>query len=85
MSFSDLLFCWLTRIVTKNAAGAVLIGNSYARDDAGRIKVIDGLLAADDWTYTYDDLDRLTSATNASDASLSETTGPRRASRAFVR
>jgi RHS repeat-associated protein len=64
---------WLMRIVTKTAANAVLLDNSYTRDLAGRITAIDGVAAQDDWGYGYDDLDRLTLASNAGDAALSET------------
>ena len=51
----------------------VTLDSSYSRDAAGRILAIDGLNARDDWTYTYDDLDRLVSATNLGDPALSET------------
>jgi YD repeat-containing protein len=64
---------WLLRVLTKNAGGAALIDNAYTRDAAGRILTITGLTPAESWTYTYDDLDRLLTATNAGDASLSET------------
>lgn len=53
---------------------------TYTRDGAGRITVIDGAPStsdaagtADDWTYTYNNLDWLLTATNAASTSLSET------------
>ena len=76
---------WVTGILTKDISGKVLSNALYTRDAAGRILTINGQRTRDDWTYTYDDLDRLLTATNAGDASLTETTGPRQASRAFVR
>jgi RHS repeat-associated protein len=63
---------WLIRITTKNAAGVALIDNAYSRDAAGRIYAINGVTPGDHWSYTYDDLDRLTGAQNFGDASLTE-------------
>jgi hypothetical protein len=72
--------------VTKDAAGAELMNNFYSRDSRiGRIYAVAGLTTDENWTYYYDDLDRLTYAGNAGDWTRAETTGPRRASRAFVR
>lgn len=45
----------------------VLMDNQYSRDLLGRIKTITGLTANDNWTYTYDDLSRLTGADNGGD------------------
>ena len=59
---------WLTRISTKDANGIILMQNAYTRDLGGRITAINGSRIRDDWTYTYDDLDRLLTATNAGDA-----------------
>jgi len=64
---------WLTRIVTTRPGGTVILDTTYTRDLAGRITAIDGLTAAEDWSYGYNALDWLTSATNAGDASLTET------------
>ena len=64
---------WLTRIVTTRPGGAKVLDTTYTRDLAGRITAIDGINANEDWTYGYNTLDWLTSATNAGDASLSET------------
>jgi hypothetical protein len=77
---------WLSRVYTVNAAGVWLMDSQYTRDPAiGRIGKITGLTTDENWTYYYDDLDRLTYAGNAGDWTRAETTGPRRASRAFVR
>lgn len=64
---------WLTRIVTTRPGGTKILDTTYTRDPAGRITAIDGLNAAEDWSYGYNTLDWLTSATNAGDASLTET------------
>ena len=64
---------WLTRIVTTRPGGTKILDTTYTRDLAGRITAIDGLTAAEDWSYGYNTLDWLTSATNAGDASLTET------------
>jgi RHS repeat-associated protein len=50
-----------------------LIKDTYTRDAAGRISNIASLDTNDTWTYAYDGLDRLKSAANAGDSSLSET------------
>jgi RHS repeat-associated protein len=63
---------WLTRIVTRKGLAAPLIDNAYSRDSAGRIYAINGLTLGDTWSYTYDNLDRLTGAQNYGDASLTE-------------
>ena len=63
---------WVLRITTKDVNGIAIIDDQYTRDLAGRITAIDGLTPSDDWTYTYDDLDRLKTATNAGDATRSE-------------
>jgi RHS repeat-associated protein len=51
----------------------VLMDTSYVRDLAGRITAIDGLTAQEDWTYSYNHLDWLTSANNLGDNTLDET------------
>jgi YD repeat-containing protein len=48
-------------------------GRICTRDAAGRIASVNGVTTADNWTYTYDDLDRLLTAANAGDPSMSET------------
>jgi len=45
---------------------------TYTRDFAGRIIAIDGDRANEDWTYGYDSLDHLLSATNAGTPALSQ-------------
>ena len=64
---------WLTRIVTTRPGGTKILDTTYVRDLAGRIAGIDGLTAAEDWSYGYNALDWLTSATNAGDPALTET------------
>nr|WP_295469996.1 RHS repeat-associated core domain-containing protein [Mesorhizobium sp.] len=64
---------WLTRIVTTRPNGTKIIDNSYTRDAAGRITAIAGIGTAEDWTYSYNNLDWLLTATNAGNAALSET------------
>ena len=62
----------LTRILTKNAAGATLIDNEYRRDLSGRITQILALDENDRWYHEYDDLDRLTRAYNYGDVTRQE-------------
>jgi RHS repeat-associated protein len=65
---------WLSRVYTVNAAGVWLMDSQYTRDPAiGRIKTITGLTTDENWTYYYDDLDRLTYAGNAGDWTRAET------------
>ncbi|PDT00054.1 hypothetical protein CO666_32645, partial [Rhizobium chutanense] len=63
---------WLERVTTAKGT-TVLMDNQYSRDKLGRIKTITGLTANDNWTYTYDDLSRLTGADNGGDNTLDET------------
>ncbi|OWV82249.1 hypothetical protein ATY77_03155 [Rhizobium sp. R634] len=63
---------WLDRVTTAKGT-TVLMDNQYTRDRLGRIKTITGLTANDNWTYSYDDLSRLTGADNGGDNSLDET------------
>ncbi|PDS93069.1 hypothetical protein CO659_31725, partial [Rhizobium sp. S9] len=63
---------WLDRVTTAKST-TVLMDNQYGRDKLGRIKTITGLTANDNWTYSYDDLSRLTGADNGGDNSLDET------------
>ena len=64
---------WVTRITTKDVSGITIIDDVYTRDATGRIVAVNGLFSNDDWTYSYDDLDRLKTVANASDAARSET------------
>jgi hypothetical protein len=65
---------WLSRVYTVNAAGVWLMDSQYTRDPAiGRIDKITGLTTDENWTYYYDDLDRLTYAGNAGDWTRAET------------
>ncbi len=54
---------WLTGVTTMSGATTVqdLV---YGRDAAGRIGGVASGVTGEDWTYGYDDLDRLLSATN---------------------
>ncbi|MGH6882909.1 MAG: hypothetical protein ACREFM_18450, partial [Hypericibacter sp.] len=62
---------WLTSVVT--TAGATTIQNLvYARDAAGRISGVTSPLAGESWTYGYDDMDRLLSATNTTTPALTQ-------------
>ncbi|OWV82246.1 hypothetical protein ATY77_03140 [Rhizobium sp. R634] len=63
---------WLDRVTTAKGT-TVLMDNQYSRDRLGRIKTITGLTANDNWTYSYDDLSRLTGADNGGDNTLDET------------
>ncbi|PDS87301.1 RHS repeat-associated core domain-containing protein [Rhizobium sp. L18] len=63
---------WLDQVTTAKGT-TVLMDNQYSRDRLGRIKTITGLAANDNWTYSYDDLSRLTGADNGGDNSLDET------------
>jgi YD repeat-containing protein len=45
---------------------------TYTRDAVGRITAVDGSRTNEDWTYTYDTLDRLLSAANTNTPALSQ-------------
>ncbi|HEX5060777.1 MAG TPA: RHS repeat-associated core domain-containing protein [Kofleriaceae bacterium] len=63
---------WLTRIST--TAGATTIQNlGYTRNARGLITSVTSPIANEGWTYAYDELDRLLSATNTSDATQNQT------------
>ena len=83
---------WVTDIETQseNSSGVMTdrVDLAYSHDAKGRITAVDSFKAAEDWTYAYDDLDRLTAATNTGDATLTQTfqydtTGNRPARRAL--
>ncbi len=63
---------WLNRVQTLRGATA-LQDLTYARAATGRISSVSASNAIDTWTYAYDDLDRLLSATNAGNSALSQT------------
>ena len=48
---------------------------TYARDTHGRINGVTSSQAGEGWTYGYDDLDRLTGATNTTDSLLTQSFG----------
>jgi len=61
---------WLSSVSTK--LGTTTIQSvAYSRDGAGRITGIDGDRAEDDWSYSYDGMDRLLGAINTNVPSLS--------------
>lgn len=63
---------WLNTVAT--AKGTTTIQSAtYTRDAAGRITGIDGNRADEDWTYSYDALDHLLSATNTGVPALNQT------------
>ncbi len=61
---------WLMEVETV-LSSTTLQSVVYTRDDAGRIETMDVGPASEAWTYTYDDIDRLLSAANASDTNTS--------------
>jgi RHS Repeat len=67
---------WVKSIITSKGT-VELVASRFTRDAAGRITKVDGNLngvsTVNDWTYGYDTLDRLITATNAGDATQSET------------
>lgn len=63
---------WLTGITT--VKGATTLQNlGYARNAKGMITGVTSPIDTEGWTYGYDELDRLTSATNTSDALQNQT------------
>ncbi|MFD9897739.1 RHS repeat-associated core domain-containing protein [Mesorhizobium sp. NPDC059025] len=73
---------WLNRIITTTSGGVVLMDNTYARDLAGRIISINGAPTAldaagtaDDWSYTYNNVDWLMTAANGANSALNESYG----------
>ena len=62
---------WLTGLTT-TAGAATLQDLAYARDGHGRITGVTSSQAGEGWSYGYDDLDRLTTATNSTDALLTQ-------------
>ncbi|XFA67183.1 RHS repeat-associated core domain-containing protein (plasmid) [Tistrella mobilis] len=62
---------WLNSIRTVHAGGGTIFQATYTRDAAGRITAIATIPSSrnESWTYSYDDLDRLLTATNTSDSS----------------
>jgi YD repeat-containing protein len=65
---------WLMEIAPVFASGSPVFFSKYTRDLTGRIATITGQAGGfNTWAYAYDDLGRLTTATNAGDATQSET------------
>jgi hypothetical protein len=63
---------WLDSVVTA-LAGTTLQSFYYTRDAAGRISALNGNRTNEDFTYTYDSLDRLTGADNTFANTLDQT------------
>jgi YD repeat-containing protein len=61
---------WLMGMSTTNAANTPLQSLAFTRDAHSRILTSTSDVAAESWSYTYDDFDRLTHATNLGDTSL---------------
>ena len=62
-------------VITYQPAGTgstTLQDLTYSRDVAGRILGVTATAGGESWTYGYDDMDRLTSATNATDPLLTQ-------------
>lgn len=62
---------WLTSVSVSDGV-TTLLSITYTRDAKGRILSVASSRPEDNWIYTYDDLDRLLSATNTGNASLSQ-------------
>ena len=63
---------WLDSVVT--TSGATSIQNmSYGRDDAGQITAVTSTFTDESWTYAYDALRRLLTATNTDNSAHSRT------------
>lgn len=62
---------WLDRVLTANGA-TVIEDKTYTRDPGGRITQARSTIAKEDWNYGYDTLDRLTTATNLDDGTLTQ-------------
>ncbi len=63
---------WLTGVTVKDGV-TTLLSITYSRNAKGRILSVASSRPEDNWIYTYDDLDRLLTATNTGNASLSQT------------
>jgi RHS repeat-associated protein len=63
---------WLMGMRTVNAASTQLQNLTFTRDARGRILTSTSDVAAESWTYGYDDFDRLTTATNTGSSALSQ-------------
>ncbi|MCX5493374.1 RHS repeat protein [Kaistia dalseonensis] len=61
---------WLMSVTTKKGA-TVLQSISYTRDATGRITGMTTSPAGENWSYSYDEIDRLIQATNTGDTTSS--------------
>lgn len=62
---------WVNSMVTAKGA-TTLASFTYTHDDAGRITAVSGNRSDDSWSYGYDALDRLLSASNTNTPSLTQ-------------
>jgi RHS repeat-associated protein len=63
---------WLTGIAT-NAGGTTIQNVAYTRNAKGLISAVTSPIANEGWTYGYDELDRLISATNTTSSANNQT------------
>ena len=63
--------CWLDTVLTAKSP-TTIESLTYTHDFAGRITAVAGTRADESWTYSYDDLDRLLSATNTNTPALTQ-------------
>lgn len=68
---------WLTKVEvvlpgSGRAKDTTLASFTYTRDAVGRITSVNGSRTNEDWTYSYDNLDRLLSAANSNTPALSQ-------------
>ena len=71
----DLYRLWPTGDTVTTAAGAVLQSETYGHNLRGQISSKTSTDSADNWTYGYDSIGRLTTATNTSNAAYSDSFG----------
>ncbi|MEM7284256.1 MAG: RHS repeat-associated core domain-containing protein, partial [Pseudomonadota bacterium] len=65
---------WLNQVVTKDSANTALTDLTWSRNAKGLITSVTSTTDnKESWTYGYNDLDELTSATNVGDTSLNKT------------
>jgi YD repeat-containing protein len=66
---------WLQSQTTRNGTGMLLQNLTFGRDAMGRILTSTSDVAAENWTYSYDDFDRIVQATNTGNAALTQLFG----------
>ncbi len=63
---------WVLGLQTQNASAVTLQNLTLTRDGRGRILTSTSDVSSESWTYGYDDLDRLLTATNTGNSALSQ-------------